>query len=153
VEVFAPVKKNKYPLFVHFGNEVFIQGVSFWDGQVKWGMFVAGLISVGFSVIHLRLSWDHARDDLLGLLCSVLWVICLSLVLIIYRTAKQLWKQRGLPQQEERLIVLTDADADIPDVRLFHLKIAIISLSLIAVFAAVLDGVRFLRIARLSRQS
>jgi hypothetical protein len=114
------VAKSKFPLLAHFANEVFVQCVQFFDGQLKWGVVVVGVLSVGFSIFHFRYSWDHVRDDLLGLLCSVLWVICVFAIFIVYRTARQLWREGGLPQQEERLIVLTDADSETQTPKLFH---------------------------------
>jgi trypsin-like peptidase len=103
---------KKSALTTHFMAELLSQFSRFLGEEVSWGMFAAGVAGIGVYLIRVRLAWEDAWDQLLGLLCVILWVVCFFLVLIVYRTTKSLWRQGHVPSSNEKRIMLTDAEGN-----------------------------------------
>jgi hypothetical protein len=126
---------KKSPLISHFIAELLAQFNRFLGEHVSWGMFIAGIASIGVYVVRVRPAWENAWEQLFGLLCTILWVVCFFMVLIVYRTMKSLWQQGHIPSSNEKRVILTDAEGNEAHEKIyFRIRLVLTALVFCVVF-------------------
>jgi hypothetical protein len=123
---------KRFPLLNHFRARLVGQVGEFINTQIFYGVLLLGIASVGFTVLHLGLTWGNALENITALLCSILWVVCVFALIVVWRAACALWKEPRLPSNSS-LIVLTDKDDSVQKTS-FLVRLVLISLLLMAFF-------------------